>query len=252
MCYNIDVKGKEEKNMEIVYLTPRQEVEVLEMCRNNFVANGSSRAVYSITIDGVRYAVKVYLDNGGRIQSLAELRMYEALHDKNVLAKIYAVGRNCLVCEWIDYVYEDAIDDFCNENVDDEYWESELSEAITSNISLDDAYEQIFKVHDVLTDWCGDTADNTQIGWSSKLKTFVAYDYGYNTDTSRYEQVGHMEDYLCSFGVIDEAISMVEDLGAVFLDYYDDPSYSEERHELVFEEGWAEDACSEMGDMEED
>jgi hypothetical protein len=252
VCYNIDVKGKEEKNMEIVYLTPRQEVKVLEMCRHNFVANGSSRAVYSITVDGVRYAVKVYLDNGGRIQSLAELRMYEALHDENVLAKIYAAGRNCLVCEWIDYVYEDAIDDFCTERVDDEYWESEFSEGITSNISLNDAYEQIFRVHDVLTDWCGDTADNTQIGWSSKLKTFVAYDYGYNTDTSRYEQVGHMEDYICNYGVLDEAISMVEDLGSVFLDYYDDPEYSEERHELVYEEGWAEDGCSEMGDMEED
>ena len=231
--------------MAIVYLTPKQEVAVLEMCRDNFIANGSSRAVYRINIDGVNYAVKIFLDNGGRVQSLAELRMYEALQDKDALARIYAVGRNCLICEWIDYVCDYIIDDFLSEGVYDDYWKSDLDKSIIDSISLEDAYKEIFEVHDILTEWCGITGDNTQIGWSPKLKKFVAYDYGYNTDTSHREQVGHMEDYICTCDVLDEAISMVEDLGAVFQDYYgDSEDEEEEKHELTFEEGWAEDARS--------
>ena len=244
MCYNISVKGKEEKNIAIVYLTPKQEVAVLEMCRDNFIASGSSRAVYSITVNGVRYAVKVFLDNGGRVQSLAELRMYEALQDKDVLARIYGVGRNCLICEWIDYVDDYIINDFLWEGINDEYWNSDLDKSIISSISLENACEQISEVHDILTEWCGITGDNTQIGWSPELKKFVAYDYGYNTDTARREQVGHMEDYICTCDVLDEAISMVEDLGAVFQDYYGDSEDNEEEHKLTFEEGYVEDARS--------
>jgi hypothetical protein len=217
--------------MEIVYLTPKQEVKVLEMCKDNFIGNGSSRAVYKLNTPNGVYAVKVFLDKGGHIQSLAELRLYECLAEDNTLAQIYAFGKTCLICEWIDYVYEDYIEDFITDRVNEQYWEGEFSSLITDHISLENAYAQVNFIHYRLTEYCGDTGDNTQIGWSPSRKRFVAYDYGYNTDVSRREQVGHMSDYLGNHGqneVLQEAHHIVESLSYEFIDHYDDENYYED------------------------
>lgn len=222
--------------MNIRYLTPEQEKKVLELCKGHFEANGSSRAVYRLEIEEAVYAVKVFLDNGGRVQSAAELKMYEALSGEGVLADIYAVGKTCLITEWINYVCEDFIESAVEGNCEWGWQEFNHYEFLDI-INAEEMECRVSKVYNVLDDWCGSTGDNTQIGWSHEKQNFVAYDYGYNTETSRHEQVGHMSDYIDMYGykgVLDEAIEIVDDLAYNFIDYHDDPEYNEERHEICF------------------
>lgn len=127
-------------------LTIQNELKLLEQAlkSNDFIGNGSSRAVYGLDDKTV---LKVVADDGGKLQNKIEAEMYDK-HKSNKLAKVYAVGRYVLVMERV------KLDEV---NRDDYYTVKGYLEQIT-----------------------GSHGDNYQIGLALDGRT-VAYDYGVST-----------------------------------------------------------------------
>jgi hypothetical protein len=127
-------------------LTVQNELRLLEKAfrSNEFIGNGSSRAVYGLDEKTV---IKVVADDGGKMQNRLEAEAY-AKHRNNKLAKVYAVGQFVLVME---------------------------------RVRLDEVDRDEFRtVRNYLEDITGCHGDNYQIGTALDGRT-VAYDYGVST-----------------------------------------------------------------------
>lgn len=190
----------------MIYLTKNEELEILNEAlknKDNYLGNGSSRAVYEITYRGKKAALKVFLDEGGKNQSDLEVKFF--LSHRDLTSEFYAVGKNCIVCELINMKYSEVVSEIYEQdlgyNAIEEFCDTDLTKEQYNNIiSLFDELDDIYY-----------SDDNYQIGWSDERECFVSYDFGYQDFNG--ELIGHMESYICDYGdrwVLQEAIRMVE------------------------------------------
>ena len=157
----------------MIKLTINQEIEILENL-GDFIANGSSRAVYEYNDD---YVVKVALDKKGQYQNKVEVNSYRKYGDLH-LARIQSYGKHIVVMEKVDKLdYYVVYDIWHTENYDEYTGEDkEYYEAKGIDESL---FYKIKETVDALDEWNGTTSDNYQIGIVGDR--VVAYDYGFET-----------------------------------------------------------------------
>lgn len=145
---------------------------------NNFLDNGSSRAVYDIGHDLV---LKVSVDEEGDAQNDVEYDFYYDTLNSKYLAKLYGMGTSVILMEKVEVmsyyeVYEllnaaqgwDA-DNYINEEYDE-------NDKLIENPIPEIAYK-IRETVDFLEDYLGSTSDNSQLGKSGDR--IVAFDYGF-------------------------------------------------------------------------
>ena len=113
--------------MVVEELSRERELELLKRALNNdeFLGNGSSRAVYSL---GDGYCVKVAVEEAGIKQSKREVAFYQD-HIKDVgvdntrLAHIVSYGKYCLVMEEVTVPYSGDLADVYSEYNDFTIWQ---------------------------------------------------------------------------------------------------------------------------------
>jgi hypothetical protein len=159
-------------------LTKTEERAILNdlMISGNFIANGSSRAVFDFNDNLV---IKIAIDRPGQRQNANEIQAYKIYGKDSPLAKIVSYGKNIIVMEKVnplDYdevegiisgYYRDDYDYNEDEEYEEPYPDGEFIEAVRNTVR---ALERIN----------GETDDNFQIGYDSNGR-LVAYDYGYES-----------------------------------------------------------------------
>jgi hypothetical protein len=144
------------------------------MDRDEFINNGSSRAVFGYTNDLV---VKIAIDKQGQRQNANEINAFRYYGSYAPLAKITAYGKNIVVMERVDALEYGEVEAIVN----DEYYEDEDENGEVYEVYGDGEFNE--KVKDVVYELeriNGETDDNFQIGYNSN-GNIVAYDYGYNS-----------------------------------------------------------------------
>lgn len=206
-------------------LSKREALDLLaDMTEEDYIDNGSSRAVYDVMFEGRECVMKVALDRQGRNQNVLEARLY-AECGGDYLANIYARYSNVLlICEKVymfgagfvenvaEYGYEAEGElSHYDEETDEEVY-VELWEAYEFN-NYDDCQRVIDNVRDVynyLCDYQGDTSDNNQIGYRESGEA-VAYDYGYSTDQEWKDIVGKIYRHVDRGTVLEECVEYITD-----------------------------------------
>ena len=175
-----------------IRLTTEQELEILKnLTPDDFIGNGSSRAVYSFC----GYVVKVAMSTGGMNQNEVEASFYGNHGYSDCFAHLYAHGEMINIMEELDdcgfYEYGDYYDEEDEEDTERHF---------TIECLMDEA--------SYLTDYDG--ADNGQIGWSAIDNCYKLYDYGYSMDYDRDEIVDDVEDWMQIADPIANAIRTLE------------------------------------------
>jgi hypothetical protein len=162
----------------MIKLTIDQEIEILENL-GEFIANGSSRAVYEYDDD---YVVKVALDRKGQYQNNVEVKNYRAHGDLH-LARIQSYGKHIVVMEKVEELNYYTIMNILRSEYYNEFVESNTNEEgfyYYKDESIDeDLFYKIHETVNALDKWNGSTADNCQIGIVGNR--VVAYDYGFES-----------------------------------------------------------------------
>lgn len=179
-------------------LSEEREILLQAIKKDEFLDNGSSRAVFALNDE---YVVKIALDEGGFLQNDLEIKMYEMDTINKYLARIESYGKFIIVMERvspIDEVFYPEEEDYFLEN--DEFDE----EAYDKDVDLfDKTREVIYELQDYL----GSTTDNEQLGFTAE-GDIVSFDYGFmaypyeaeNTEATDYTDfIGDIEDFLAKF-----------------------------------------------------
>src|SRR5690554_313172 len=162
----------------MIKLTIDQEIEILENL-GDFIANGSSRAVYEYNDD---YVVKVALDKKGQYQNKVEVNSYRKYGDLH-LARIQSYGKHIVVMEKVDMLDYYVVYDIWHTENYDEYTDEDKDYYERKGID-ENLFYKIKETVDALDEWNGTTSDNYQIGVVGDR--VVAYDYGF--ETGSYEK----------------------------------------------------------------
>ena len=185
-------------------LTVEQEKELLQRvyAQDDFLDNGGGRMVFGcpedIDIPGVEgdAVVKIALGDAGLCQNEAEVDFYEAHCQDIDLARIYAVGRVCIVMERVDTSLTDYIRDWLDGDLDDEdAAECFAEEGGYTPGQTEELLEQASMLKSDLDDCIGSTSDNGQIGMNED-GCLVAYDYGFDPDYDASEQCSDTREYV--------------------------------------------------------
>lgn len=213
--------------MIVEELSRERELELLTRALNNdeFLGNGSSRAVYSL---GDGYCVKVAIEVAGIKQSKREVALYqdhikEFGVDNTRLAHIVAYGKYCLVMEEVIAMEAGDLEDVYSEYNDFTIWQrissdKDLPERFGDFLDDDDKFtksqaEELCLVKDFLDELVGCSTDNFQLGYNTETR-LVAYDYGYTTDDSLQYIGTRTHGLICDEGefvIIEIAISNLSD-----------------------------------------
>lgn len=170
-------------------LSPKEELNLIKYIMDNgeFLDRGSSRAVYTLDNDRV---YKIAFDDEGRTQNNLEIDLFE-VHGKHYLAEIFSYGRYVIEMEQVETPYsasdlEDYSGGFYHLTLSEEEDEDEMRGYIIP--TLEEA-EDIERAKEFLDNELGYTSDNHQIGYSYNQQCWVAYDYGYDPNLNRNDQV---------------------------------------------------------------
>lgn len=184
----------------------QEALDILEsVSEEDFIGNGSSRAVYNIHYQGKECVMKIALDRQGRNQNVLEMKLYAEHADSGNLATIYAHYSNVfMICEKVSMFDEDfvvEVTEYGNDAEDgfsyycsDEDEEDRCLWQVYDFRNADACQEVIDGIRDVynyLCEYQGDTSDNCQIG-CTKDGRVVAYDYGYDTSECYRDIVGNV------------------------------------------------------------
>ena len=183
---------------ETIELTPEEELAVLnEITKDDFIDNGSSRAVYYLRDE---FVVKIAMSIGGMNQNKIEKNFYAQHGHTRCFAHLYATGVMINIMEMLsDCQYYDP-DAYCSPYFGDEEDEDLTAEA-----------EMISNLIEMANDYTGYYGgDNGQIGFSQIDGVFKLYDYGYSTDYERKTIVDSVEDWMCYIDPIENAIRTIE------------------------------------------
>ena len=175
--YNRSIRKGDNKNMKRLTKTEEQQIIYSIMDRDEFLGNGSSRAVFGYTDSLV---VKIAIDKQGQRQNANEINVYRDYGSSLPIAEITAYGKNIVVMERINpldtYEVESVFNDEPYEETDDD---DETYESYRDGDYVDAIKQTVFDLEGIN----GETSDNYQIGYNSNGK-IVAYDYGYYTGGS--------------------------------------------------------------------
>lgn len=175
--------------MEIKLLTEVQEKEILNKLIMYYSAinNGAARVVFlvsnkdlvdcGLTLNANKeYVVKVALGLGGINQNHIETEVYRRFGDTAPLAEIAYIGHYIEIMERVN-PHEDLRS--CAEYADsDDFIDYAIGNCDLSEEEAYDAYQVIQQLAEIN----GSTNDNGQIGFNADGR-WVAYDYGYNTES---------------------------------------------------------------------
>ena len=204
--------------MSIKQLTKEQALEVVNFVRDSlerkdgdvcFEDNGSSRAVFQFDYGVECYVVKLAADMQGRRQNQIEMNLWEDAGHLGFLTPIrYAYKDMFIICDFVETLPFEVCEwaykrdfDYFKKNVISEYnW------ILPSNYTDEDIEELYDEINTIIhfLDCCqGETGDNYQLAFGANefnnrttRYSIVAYDYGYNLEVSRKEQVGNVESHI--------------------------------------------------------
>lgn len=207
-------------------LSPKEEMNLIKYIIDNgdFLDRGSSRAVY--TLDNGR-VYKIAFDEEGRTQNNLEVDLFEC-HGKHYLAEIFSYGRYLVEMEQVETPYsssdlEDYSGGFYYFGTDEEEDEDAMRGYCIP--TLEEA-EDIERAKEFLDNELGYTSDNFQIGFSRNQQCWVAYDYGYDPNLNRDDQVSEDLTELVDFEgpdyVLEKALEKIKQL----LDLTDKKNYN--------------------------
>ena len=146
---------------ETIELTPEEELAVLnEITKDDFIDNGSSRAVYYLRDE---FVVKIAMSIGGMNQNKIEKNFYAQHGHTRCFAHLYASGTLINIMEMLsDCQYYDP-DAYCSPYFGDEEDEDLTAEA-----------EMISNLIEMANDYTGYYGgDNGQIGFISEIWTAI-------------------------------------------------------------------------------
>lgn len=206
-------------------LSKREALDLLaDMTEEDYIDNGSSRAVYDVMFEGRECVMKIALDRQGRNQNVLEANLY-AECGGTYLANIYARYSNVLlICEKV-YMYDrDFVENVAEYGCDADYellrYDEDNDEEVYIEVweaydyrSCDDCQRVIDDIRDAynyLCDYQGDTSDNNQIGYREGGEA-VAYDYGYSTDQEWRDIVGKIYRHVDRGTVLEECVEYITD-----------------------------------------
>lgn len=182
-------------------LSKSEEIAILRELaeREEFIANGSSRAVFEWGDDQV---VKVAYDNPGRIQNHQEIEA--ARMCPHLTAEIEAYGSNIIICEKLEdseifdlVEFMDSIDAYDEDGYSINYVNDEDYEELTE-YGVPECLERMLAVYNEANRELGYTEDNCQIGWSESRQKYVLFDAGFrgsdSSDRLNVSQVGCLND----------------------------------------------------------
>lgn len=206
-------------------LTRKEALNLLaDMTNEDYIDNGSSRAVYNVMFEGRECVMKIALDRQGRNQNTLEANLYMECGG-TYLANIYARYSNVfLICEKVYMYNRDFVDNVaeCGYDADGELprYDYEADEEDCIEVwkayeyrSCEDCQKAIDDIRDVynfLCDYQGDSSDNNQIGYRESGEA-VAYDYGYSTDQDWEDIVGKIYRYVNQGTVLEECTQYIID-----------------------------------------